>query len=935
MVDDAEASDNATSVVGTEPNVIGWKGEDIRLPCDFQEEPFAVYWVKETISGQQEEKAGFSNGRFESYEERFNIDRNFSLDITDLEVADEGLYLCQVALSDLQIFENSTLMTVNSMASRHVIEECVHESPTNQDQCTYQTPSNTPFINLTCVVSGFKPNVSMLWTEESGQILNSTVSRQTTLSDDTYERSETIDVSAKQGTEQTFMCTAIGDALNGTSTMGITVLPIPETSRNVGLIIGMTVGLLVIVLFLSVGLFLQKYHPDYVQKACGWNPCWRRHKTKQYDVEGLMIDSLSRAPKLTKEQVHQCKEDLKAYYRKTRSKVTMDPLRFMELVNLNEIYTNMSLIDKSGTSKIQITYENLLADDERGNLSKRLLVEGEGGVGKTTLCSKIAWDWCQGKILQDLDMVLVIPLRDVTVDKTIGGIVERYLSDSNEVTSNQIDDYISKKINKVLLVFDGFDEFSEEIKRRSSSEVIQILQLEKYKSCKVIVTTRPWRTHEFTMTKSLAKAYTFISIEGFNKANLSTFIKRFFRIKDRGDKADSLLDFMEENDTIRSMAPFPIYCAMLCLMWNDYSEERRNEMQKMQTFSEIFGEMIDFLKDHYAAKSCENLQTQNVSEDIQQASRAVQAVSEKALDGVLEKKLSFPVEQFKECHDAMETCCKVGVLTIEKDIVNRMGRHNVNAESLVVSSVSFPHKLFQEYIAGVHIGTLFADDRSRYVKVRKKLLRNYGEFRFVIYFASAFQNELGLDLIDNLMINCDKRFCLDVAFECHTKEAARAVGKRWKEYTLSRDMSEHTKAGVAFIMTCNQLETLVVNDVHCGKSVSRYLAEGICSSSVLRKVALKDPQLHTDFYKIVAKEASTCQQSHSHPSRPEICGTSDSSPMKPPRASNRVQEQHSPACFRSWNCFLPPGTTMDMISRLLEKIWDDGWTCTTIPTKTR
>eukprot|EP00057_Strongylocentrotus_purpuratus_P008065 XP_011662539.1 PREDICTED: uncharacterized protein LOC105437540 [Strongylocentrotus purpuratus] len=58
----------------------------------------------------------------------------------------------------------------------------------------------------------------------------------------------------------------------------------------------------------------------------------------------------------------------------------------------------------SGTSPSEIN----------GVLPKRLLVEGEGGVGKTTFCSKIAWDWVNGSPeFQCFSWVLVIPLRNV------------------------------------------------------------------------------------------------------------------------------------------------------------------------------------------------------------------------------------------------------------------------------------------------------------------------------------------------------------------------------------------------------------------------------------------------------------------------------------------------------------------------------------------
>ncbi|XP_072175658.1 uncharacterized protein [Diadema setosum] len=283
-------------VVDTLPTIQGWKGRDIQLPCDFKEEPLAVYWVKESMSQPElSTSKAFYDGDYVSMEQRFDIDKNFDLLITDLEVADEGLYHCQLVFTTFENFSNSTLMTVNSKASEPAIEECVDKLQPNSTLCTHQTPFNTSSIDFTCVVSGFKPNVTMFWTEESGKRLYSVVSQQITLPDDTYERFETITVSAKNGEEQTFMCTATGDSLNGTSTAEITVLPIPGPRDRhiiiIGLVIGVTVAL--VTLFFLAGKILQKYYPDYLPaKGCGWNPCWRRpSKPDPADVEAELLNS--------------------------------------------------------------------------------------------------------------------------------------------------------------------------------------------------------------------------------------------------------------------------------------------------------------------------------------------------------------------------------------------------------------------------------------------------------------------------------------------------------------------------------------------------------------------------------------------------------------------------------------------------------------------
>ncbi|XP_072181356.1 uncharacterized protein [Diadema setosum] len=148
------------------------------------------------------------------------------------------------------------------MSSRHIIEECVNKGQSSQNRCMYRTPSNATSIVLTCVLSGSKPGISMMWTDMSGERLKSVASRQTTLSDDTYERFEKISVSVIE-TERTFTCLATGDSVNGTSTKEITLLPtsiISGKRDNVGLIVGLVVGIpaAVFILPLLVRKFLQK-----------------------------------------------------------------------------------------------------------------------------------------------------------------------------------------------------------------------------------------------------------------------------------------------------------------------------------------------------------------------------------------------------------------------------------------------------------------------------------------------------------------------------------------------------------------------------------------------------------------------------------------------------------------------------------------------------
>lgn len=41
---------------------------------------------------------------------------------------------------------------------------------------------------------------------------------------------------------------------------------------------------------------------------------------------------------------------------------------------------------------------------------RRVLVEGSGGIGKTTLCISVSEDWANGKLFQQFELLLLLPL---------------------------------------------------------------------------------------------------------------------------------------------------------------------------------------------------------------------------------------------------------------------------------------------------------------------------------------------------------------------------------------------------------------------------------------------------------------------------------------------------------------------------------------------
>eukprot|EP00057_Strongylocentrotus_purpuratus_P006932 XP_011661406.1 PREDICTED: uncharacterized protein LOC105436991 [Strongylocentrotus purpuratus] len=581
------------------------------------------------------------------------------------------------------------------------------------------------------------------------------------------------------------------------------------------------------------------------------------------------IVAISRKKQL--QLVTRCADDFKTFYRTQLCKIQTDPLNFNLVLEFEKIYTDLILLrnEQGATKKTPLEYKELLKTEINGELPKRLMVEGEGGAGKTTFCSKMAWDWTnEADEFREFDWVLVIPLRDIEGNQTVGDIAKTYLSDSNSVQPHQIDAYILANPLKVFIIFDGLDEYDGDLVKEEN-DIAKIIRSENFKECRVLVTTRPWKADQIKSNFRLLRTYAFIAVAGFDEKHISIYIEKYF--SDDPQASKDLIKLLEGNDVIKdNMAYFPIYIAMLCILWQDSDSEKREIIRRLKTFSQLFEEIITMLKEHYVSKRSTELNEEIVTKHYKQLGLAFTKIGEIALSGVMDKKLGKAKCDFSSCKEAMETCCKVGVLSREKQLIPKRDRHKSKTPS-VTENVFFPHKLFQEYLAGMYLASLFESDHKQYEKAMNDVIQRVKEFRYLLYFTACQSKKVAFDvtkrLIDighykHILVDIGhKHILVDVTFEAYDEDAAKVVGKHLfaKETSLEIDdeMSAHTVSGYIFIMEKLTMETLILSRRSCGPTVSRDLADVICSSTALTALKFNGTALDDDFYGFLEGKVKT------------------------------------------------------------------------------
>ena len=355
--------------------------------------------------------------------------------------------------------------------------------------------------------------------------------------------------------------------------------------------------------------------------------------------------------------------------------------------NLNEIFTRLRIVGKDKTrGELTDDITNMTAifkPHEKCEKPRTVLIEGDPGMGKTTYCQKLAYDWATkqenwDKSFPTITILLLLRCHDIK-SNIWEAIDEQILPDDiDEESKESFFKFIRENQSKVLLVLDGLDETDQ------SKLYINLAESRNLPGCHIVFTSR----HESDV-KVGRYCDTLWEIVGFTKEDATSFIYKFFgNEKHLADKLLKELSRWSRSD-LHQLTSNPLNTALLCVLCKDFN----GVLPKSRT--QLYIEIVQCVLRRYEKKNGLSSNSEDLTEVYKEE---LISLGYRALESLINGYLLYIVESRITGHLAsnnLAALSKFGFLSVQPGGSRRKP----------CFLYGFLHKSFQEFFAGFYLAS--------------------------------------------------------------------------------------------------------------------------------------------------------------------------------------------------------------------------------------
>ena len=319
------------------------------------------------------------------------------------------------------------------------------------------------------------------------------------------------------------------------------------------------------------------------------------------------------------------------------------------------------------------------------------IVEGSPGIGKTTFCLKLAYEWANqsssAASFPEFELVLLLKCRDIHADLTEAMTEQLFPKDMSKDAREELLRFLEDIENqeRVLIILDGLDELAE----KSKHYVDDVLHRKRWACCYVLATTRQEKGIEVRKQPEFVFNL-FLKIEGFTEKDSFEYISRHFEIAgpEHSSKGEKLIEEIKKNVILQDLQTNPLNLLLLCVVYEDHE----GELPSSRT--DLYHVIVVCLLRRYCAKH--NVKASEKDKDLEtQFERDIRCLGELAWNCLLDDRHSFFEEELKELESRNEKLVarELGFVYKEESLKRLKPKHEY----------CFLHKSFEEYLAASYI----------------------------------------------------------------------------------------------------------------------------------------------------------------------------------------------------------------------------------------
>ena len=351
-------------------------------------------------------------------------------------------------------------------------------------------------------------------------------------------------------------------------------------------------------------------------------------------------------------------------------------------LKLSKIFTRLQIFSKEKerarlTDKV-VQMTDAFMPHEECEEPRVVLIEGQPGMGKTTYCQKLAYDWSVEYISAEacfpqVKMLLLLKCRDMKTADIEEAIDDQLLPfDVDKKEKENFFHFIRCNQSKILLVLDGLDELPENLLKG----FFPLIQRKILSNTYLMLTAR----HEAGM-RVRRHCDTLLEIVGFTEEDANSYITKYFSNHEDPSLAAKLIEKLDREEQLRELSSNPLNTALLCLL----CEDTKGVFPSNQT--KLYDQLVSCAVRRYFARKGIPMDSKD---PLQTFSVNLNHLGKMAFEALKVDRMYFSKDKMDyQSGDFLPLCF--------------LSREASVSKLRPIPCFSFTHKTFQEYFAAYHL----------------------------------------------------------------------------------------------------------------------------------------------------------------------------------------------------------------------------------------